>query len=833
MSHPEQPRPTRRTPSRRQSSGPVWLSVGISLAGLSLTPVAFAAGSLPQGGRYVAGTGTIAGAGNSLVITQSGSTRGVIDWNSFSIGRSNSVTFNNGGGATLNRVTGGSLSAIFGKLSATGSVYLVNPQGVVVGPSGVVTTGGRFVASTLDTDNCAFMNGGALTLSGNSDAVVVNLGKISSSGGDVFLIARTVINGGTVNAPDGTAEFAAGSKVLLRDSWSGQQVFVQAGSAGNVVDSGTTRAAQISLQAADGNVYALAGGGARIRATGSATRDGHVWLVADDGTVSQRGAIVAKNPDGSGGTVDTEAAQLSFQRGAAVYAGRWNIATPSITVDASVARALQRSLNAGSTVELSTTGANGAAGDLLIASDIDWRGASALTLAAYHNVALSPGATIRDTGSGNLTLRADARSIDNGGSVTNGGTIDWSKSTGTVSALYDMNGTYTPGTLLANTTWTAPSDSGLITQITGYQLVNSLADLENISLDLASNYALGKDIDISTPRCCGTGVYVPIGTGAAPFAGQFDGLGHTISNLNAWQSVPATGDPANPEAASGLFGVVGATGVVRNVSVSGFVSISGYGSFGILAGVNDGQIVRAQTSGSLSLSEPFVSIDAMSGGLVGSNYGTITRSSSDAAMVSEGVLGGLVGYNFSTGVIRQSYESQSPDIPPSFGPGTVNSAAHGLGAGGLVGTNDGLITQSYATGSVTYAPDYCGGGGGGFPCFGTGSAALVQSNTGTIEQSFATGTVTQMVLAGRGPPPFGLALSNTGTIANDVYWDTQTTGATVGVGMGTPVPIANGLTTAQMSVPSSFGPTFDFSSTGVWALPAGAPHPVLRWQLGP
>uniref|UniRef100_A0A1I9YNT2 Filamentous haemagglutinin FhaB/tRNA nuclease CdiA-like TPS domain-containing protein n=1 Tax=Paraburkholderia sprentiae WSM5005 TaxID=754502 RepID=A0A1I9YNT2_9BURK len=58
--------------------------------------MAFAAGNLPQGGHYVAGTGTIAGAGNSLVITQPGSARGVIDWNSFSIGRNNSVTFNNG-----------------------------------------------------------------------------------------------------------------------------------------------------------------------------------------------------------------------------------------------------------------------------------------------------------------------------------------------------------------------------------------------------------------------------------------------------------------------------------------------------------------------------------------------------------------------------------------------------------------------------------------------------------------------------------------------------------------------------------------------------------------
>ncbi|CAB3789134.1 hypothetical protein LMG27177_02569 [Paraburkholderia fynbosensis] len=129
--------------------------------------------------------------GTALLVAQPGSTRGVIDWNSFSIGKRNSVMFDNGSGATLNRVTAGSPSAILGSLNATGSVYLINSQGIVVGPSGVVSTGGRFVATTLDLRNDAFANGDdALTLSGKSNASVINLGRISSSGGDVFLIAR-------------------------------------------------------------------------------------------------------------------------------------------------------------------------------------------------------------------------------------------------------------------------------------------------------------------------------------------------------------------------------------------------------------------------------------------------------------------------------------------------------------------------------------------------------------------------------------------------------------------------------------------------------------------
>ena len=53
-------------------------------------------------------------------------------------------------------------SSIDGVLSATGSVYLVNPSGVVVGPSGVVKTGGSFVASTLDVKDAEFRAGGSL-----------------------------------------------------------------------------------------------------------------------------------------------------------------------------------------------------------------------------------------------------------------------------------------------------------------------------------------------------------------------------------------------------------------------------------------------------------------------------------------------------------------------------------------------------------------------------------------------------------------------------------------------------------------------------------------------
>ncbi|SDR52405.1 filamentous hemagglutinin family N-terminal domain-containing protein [Paraburkholderia fungorum] len=798
-------------PANRRRNSPGLMFIGLSLAGLMPASIAFASGVLPQGGHYVSGQGSIAASGNNVIVTQPGSSRGVIDWRNFSIGSNNTVTFDNGSGATLNRVTGMSPSAILGRLSATGSVYLINPQGIVVGPSGVISTGGRFVASTLDVCNCAFMNGDTLTLSGQSNAAVINLGKISSSGGDVFLVARrAVVNTGTVSAPNGTAEFAVGQQVLLQDSSSSRQVFVQTGSNGSIADTGTVRAAQINLEAADGNIYALAGGGSRLRASGTATRDGHVWLVADGGLVDQRGKIVASNADGSGGTVDTQAARLAFGDRAVVTAAQWNLSTPAFTIDPSAAGALQRSLNAGTSVAATASGANGATGDLDVAASLRWNGPASLTLAAYHDVSVASGTTLANQGTGNLNMRADATAIDNGSSVVNNGTIDWSASTGNVSAFYDMNGTYSAGSQLANAAWVPGAYSGLVTQITAYKLVNSLTDLKNVALDLGGNYALGADIDASASS---NGSYVPLGNAVTPFTGQFDGEGHTINALTLEAWTPST--PYDPQLI-GMFGSIGGKGVVRNLNLNGTGANNDlnplfgglYADMGMLAGENAGTVVRVNVSGTLSGGNFSIVDEGVAGGLTGDNTGTILRSSSSVAATTGGTLGGLAGAN--EGSISQSFATGA----------LVSSGYINEGAGGLVGINFGSISQSYATGPTTLS-GYCRGAAG-TPC---GGAALVAINNGTISQSFATGLVTQPFYE-----PIGVARTNTGTIANDVYWNQDTTGATVGVVYGTTIPAANGLTSAQMSTPASFQ-GYDFSSAGVWAMPAGATHPVLRWQL--
>lgn len=59
--------------------------------------------SLPAGGVVTGGTASITSSEHGLLINQS-SRNAIISWDSFSIGHGNAVHFENGTGATLNRV---------------------------------------------------------------------------------------------------------------------------------------------------------------------------------------------------------------------------------------------------------------------------------------------------------------------------------------------------------------------------------------------------------------------------------------------------------------------------------------------------------------------------------------------------------------------------------------------------------------------------------------------------------------------------------------------------------------------------------------------------------
>lgn len=675
-----------------------------------------AASNLPSGGAFSAGSGSISATGSSLIINQS-SLRGIIDWTNFSLGQGGSVRFNNGAGATLNQVTGGMPSSILGELVASGSVYILNPQGVLIGPGATVHTGGDFLASTLNLSNGAFLNSGPLLFSGSSMAAIVNLGNLSSSGGSIYLIGHSVQNGGGIATPNGTTGLGAGGQILIADTGGNQRVFVQA-PGGDITNAGFIHAAQVELRSNGGNIYALAGNnGGQIRATGTATRGGHVWLVAENGALDVSGFISANDANGSGGLIETSGAHVSTN-GAQISTGKggnWLLDPADLIIDSPLAGSIESALDAGTNVTEQTGSGHSGNGDITVASNIAWTGNANLTLSAFRNIGFNSGVVISNTGAGNLTLRADNTATGVGSiSFSGPNQVDFSASSGTVSLLYNPSSYATPTdyslNVATNGGWTAPADGSVVSQMTAYMLVNNTANLQNLDANDAGFYALGKDIDAS-----GIASFVPLGSSAPYFTGTLDGQGHTISNLSVIAS----------NANAGLFAQIGAGGQVRNLNLSN-VNItdptSSLNDVGALAGVNNGAISNVSSAGAITTGTLAYYI----GGLVGWNTGTIQNSSSSVAVdasQTNGIIltpyaGGLVGYN--QGPVSNSHAS-----------GSVLGAA-GTVLGGLVGVCSATIANSYATGSVS------DDGGGSSYIGGLVGGVL----TGSISDSFATGAAT-------------------------------------------------------------------------------------------
>lgn len=173
------------------------MSAAFSILALFLATSASADNALPTNGQFVAGSGSIGTAGNVMNIGQH-TQNGVINWGNFNIGSENQVNINNGSGATLNRVIGNNLSNINGQLNATGSVYLINQHGVVVGNTGVINAGNNAVLSTQDISNADFM-AGRDNFTGTGAGSVANNGQINA-GGKAVIIGAGVSNVGQIGA---------------------------------------------------------------------------------------------------------------------------------------------------------------------------------------------------------------------------------------------------------------------------------------------------------------------------------------------------------------------------------------------------------------------------------------------------------------------------------------------------------------------------------------------------------------------------------------------------------------------------------------------------------
>ena len=251
--------------------------------------------SNPTGPEIISGQVGISDAQGELLIHQS-SPRAIINWQDFSI-QANEITRilqPNKESCLLNRVVGSNMSQIHGSLEANGRVYLLNPQGVLIGKEGSINTAG-FVFSALSLSNETFFNGGKLTFSGDGEGSFINQGAIKASCGDVFIFARKIDNQGRIEA-DGTVGLCACSEVVLMENE--HTAVVKLSSEGSVENEGVIEAASAEIRASGNNIFGCAiNNTGMIFANRAIRKNGKILLVADEGRVEVSGKLEAKGQE--------------------------------------------------------------------------------------------------------------------------------------------------------------------------------------------------------------------------------------------------------------------------------------------------------------------------------------------------------------------------------------------------------------------------------------------------------------------------------------------------------------------------------------------------------
>ena len=190
----------------------------ILLASASISSVATAQSAaqlnIPdQAPTVIAGSATfnVDPTGTVRTVTQT-TNRAFLDWTTLNVPQDHILLFNqpNANAITLNRVTGNSGSVIDGLIEANGQVWILNPNGVFISPTGRVTTPG-FLASTGNISHTDFMADTEQFFIGNgsSSASIINQGIITNSLGYTILNAAKIQNTGQIGAHRGTVLLAS------------------------------------------------------------------------------------------------------------------------------------------------------------------------------------------------------------------------------------------------------------------------------------------------------------------------------------------------------------------------------------------------------------------------------------------------------------------------------------------------------------------------------------------------------------------------------------------------------------------------------------------------
>jgi filamentous hemagglutinin family protein len=344
-------------------------------------------------------------------------------------------------------------------------------------------------------------------------------------------------------------------------------------------------------------------------------------------------------------------------------------------------------------------------------------------------------------------------------------------------------------------TWYSNGTLPILRMEASTNIVNA-HQLELIGANPSGSYILDSNINASNTTTAsdvwgGLG-FAPIGNLTNFFTGSLNGNGHTINNLSNYinTATQAYGDVGMIANNAGLIENVGLSNFSGTVNLSFGLSggsTGGIANYGALVGYNQGTMLNDYVTGAVGVTS---TVSSRSGALVGASSGLVMNSYSTAALTvndtgAYAVEGDLIGWNFGSGVLTQSYATGNVNVTM----GSSNSLGY---IGGLAGENQSVISNSFAMGSITTAGHSSDIGG------------LVGSNDYSAAAQISVSYSIGFISGYSGSVVGGLVGTDTsGSGVTNSYFDTSTSGTSTGIGAGTTTG-TTGLNDIQMMNASNF-----------------------------
>lgn len=288
--------------------------------------------ALPSGANIVSGAAAVSQSNNQMQVNQS-SQKAIIRWESFNIGDKASVHFQQpAGGVALNRINPNQgASQIYGQLTATGKIILVNQAGIHFGPNAYVNVGG-IIASTSDISNDNFLAGNYIFDQPGTGSII-NQGKIiAAENGLVALVGNNVSNEGIIQARMGNVILASGNKFTV--SLNGDQLInftVDEGVSRSDAKTGVNHSGKIladggrvfmTAKAAQGVMDRAINMSGVVEARSISQKNGEIILGGNEGKVTVSGKLDTSGTQG--GTIKVLAKNIEIAGTATLYADGLN-----------------------------------------------------------------------------------------------------------------------------------------------------------------------------------------------------------------------------------------------------------------------------------------------------------------------------------------------------------------------------------------------------------------------------------------------------------------------------------------------------------------------------